>query len=393
MALTIRKWLQSIDLPLLTSQTMTVHKPIKAPDLNDLAFELATADQLSERLPRIIENLQMSLNDLFTSRQRCDLLVIFSMPETSETYVHHAQQNQPHPKLLQSLHREFTKNTPAENELLTISHQSKHWQLLAKRILRYDKVVVWLLCSFDDKVPDSKKINWALSPIEQGLMKGIYAWYQREQRVKNALQTERSIYAAELHDSLAQVLGYLRIKSAKLDKLCQQEPYKELQPITEDLRSYTLCAYRQTRELITSSRITMQTDNLAEGVINSINEFKHQSAIFFELDNRMRINTLSPKQSLQILYIIRESLSNIVRHSHATYASILLNPVNSNQLEVVIEDNGIGIEPSAARRDSFGMQIMRERAERIGGSLSITNRDQGGSQTRLLLNVEDSSES
>ncbi|KKN25905.1 hypothetical protein LCGC14_0880160, partial [marine sediment metagenome] len=185
--------------------------------------------------------------------------------------------------------------------------------------------------------------------------------------------------------SLAQVLGYLRMKSVKLDKLCDAPEYQALQPISKDLANYTQCAYHQTRELITSSRLSMQSDNLSHGVINSIKEFEHQSAIVFDLDNRLPLNMLTPQQSMQMLYIIRESLSNIVRHSHATFARVVLLLKNSQRLEIQIEDNGIGIDPDAARTDSFGLQIMKERAERIGAELTINPGSDGG--TRICLNL------
>lgn len=187
-------------------------------------------------------------------------------------------------------------------------------------------------------------------------------------------------------------MGYLRLKSAKLDKLCQKDSYQDLKPITEDLAAYTHCAYRQTRELITSSRLTMQTDNLAEGVVNSIKEFEQQSAIVFELDNRMQLNLLTPKQSMQILYIVRESLSNIVRHSHASHSRIAIKLSDNQHLQVIIEDNGKGIDSTATRSDSFGLQIMQERAARIGAKLTISHRKGGGTQTELLLIIGDEHE-
>ncbi|HDZ16208.1 MAG TPA: histidine kinase, partial [Methylophaga aminisulfidivorans] len=94
---------------------------------------------------------------------------------------------------------------------------------------------------------------------------------------------------------------------------------------------------------------------------------------------------LTPQQSMQMLYIIRESLSNIVRHSHATFARVVLLLKNSQRLEIQIEDNGIGIDPDAARTDSFGLQIMKERAERIGAELTINPGSDGG--TRICLNL------
>jgi len=253
----------------------------------------------------------------------------------------------------------------------------------------HDKQTVWLLFIFRHTAPNPKQLKWQAASIENTLFKGLHAWYENEAKLAKALESERAIYAAELHDSLAQVLGYLRMKSVKLDKLCQQDQYADLKPITEDLASYTQCAYHQTRELITSSRLTMQSENLSQGVINSIREFEQQSGIVFELDNRLPLNMLSPQLSMQMLYIIRESLSNIVRHSHASHARVILILKNSTLIHVYIEDNGTGIDPNAARSDSFGLQIMKERAERIGAELQVVERSGGGTRVELSLNIGD----
>jgi nitrate/nitrite-specific signal transduction histidine kinase len=392
MATKLKQWLEGLDFSLSTRQSEQRRIEIKAPDLNDLAFELATANEISETLPDVLRELQKVMDDLFPKKEQAKLLILFSSPSTSETFLHHSDEMPPSSRFIQELHRTFTLNKAAKSEQIELSVKEKSWSIVPRQLMESNNLTIWLLFSFSDQLPGMEKIKWRTAAIEQTLTKGIKAWYQREQKVKNALQTERSIYAAELHDSLAQVLGYLRIKSAKLDKLCQQDQFEELKPITEDLAAYTHCAYRQTRELITSSRLTMQTENLSQGVVNSIQEFEQQSAIVFELDNRMQLNVLSPKQSMQILYIIRESLSNIVRHSHASHSRVMLNLKNSRFLQVVVEDNGTGIDPEAARRDSFGMQIMQERAERIGAELNITNRSGGGTRTELNLDLGENNE-
>ncbi len=166
--------------------------------------------------------------------------------------------------------------------------------------------------------------------------------------------------------------------------MCQNPEYEALQSMTEDLAIQTQNAYRQTRELITSSRLAMQSDNLAQAIVNSITEFEQQSAIVFELDNRIPAKLLDAKESTQVLYIVRESLCNIVRHSHASHARVILRQ-RQESLQILIEDNGSGIDADAARPDSFGQQIMQERAKRIGGRLTISNRPQGGTRVELSL--------
>jgi len=133
----------------------------------------------------------------------------------------------------------------------------------------------------------------------------------------------------------------------------------------------------------------MQSESLSQGVTNSVREFEQQSAIVFELDNRLPANLLPPKQSIQILYIIRESLSNIVRHSHASHARVRLILKDPRKLHIQVEDNGTGIDFAAARSDSFGLQIMHERAERVGAKLQISQRHDGGTLVQLDMDIGD----
>lgn len=354
-------------------------------DYNDLAFTLAAASEISKTLPLVLTRFQEQLNDVLVEQQRPQLFVLFSQPSSSESFLHHSQDLSPSATFIQAIHRKFTVGRAPTADVIDIGTDSNSLKIIPKRLFEHDNQVVWLLFAFHADLPNPKQLSWHSASIENTLSKGLQAWHQREDQINQAIEAERAMYAAELHDSLAQVLGYLRMKSVKLDKLCDAPEYQALQPISKDLANYTQCAYHQTRELITSSRLSMQSDNLSHGVINSIKEFEHQSAIVFDLDNRLPLNMLTPQQSMQMLYIIRESLSNIVRHSHATFARVVLLLKNSQRLEIQIEDNGIGIDPDAARTDSFGLQIMKERAERIGAELTINPGSDGG--TRICLNL------
>ena len=380
--LSIQEWL-SQRLQLVSQQKSV--KP--ALNLDDLVFKLATANDISETLPKVLVALQQMVNGPFTHTEHGDLLVLFSNSLTSESFLHHSLEVAPAPKLIQALHQHFTMRRTSEKSIINLQINAAALTLVPIRLFEHDNQTVWLLMMFRLSVPDEKKLKWEMAVIEQTLSKGLQAWFQRESKVKQALAAERAIYAAELHDSLAQVLGYLKLKSAKLDKLCLKDEYAELKPITEDLAAYTQCAYHQTRELITASRLTMQNESLSQGVTNSVREFEQQSAIVFELDNRLPLSPLPPKQSIQILYIIRESLSNIVRHSHATHARVALLLTTPSQLHIQIEDNGTGIDFASARHDSFGLQIMQERAERIGAKLKIMQRAAGGTVVQLDMDL------
>jgi PAS domain S-box-containing protein len=88
------------------------------------------------------------------------------------------------------------------------------------------------------------------------------------------------------------------------------------------------------------------------------------------------------KHSLAVFRIIQEALTNILRHSKATRASVGINMKNNN-LRVVIRDNGIGIDPAILTSlKSLGLIGMKERARAFGGEVYFTNLKGGG--TRIL---------
>jgi len=119
-------------------------------------------------------------------------------------------------------------------------------------------------------------------------------------------------------------------------------------------------------------------------ISQAISEFEQRSAIVFEMDNRVGGQLLTEDDS-QTIFIVREALNNIVRHSHASHARVQLLRQKDSSIRIRIEDNGKGISADEARPDSFGMKIMQERAEKIHANLFILPRKQGGTRIELVI--------
>jgi nitrate/nitrite-specific signal transduction histidine kinase len=394
MAIKIKTWLEQFFNTFSETASPQPTHIIEAHEaLNDVAFAIATSDEINKTLPPLLNVVEAQLNQQFNGPEQCHVNVLFSSPSTSETFVHHPSDSTPSPEMLHSLHRYFTNG---HNDLINdacyldalVEHPFPD-PLYGYKLTESNEMNIWLLITFPHKVPCANQVRWKCTAVETLLKKGFTAWAQQEKKISKAIASERAIHAAELHDSLAQVLGYLRIKSAKLDSLCQSNAYHELKPVTEDLAAYTHYAYRQTRELITSSRLSMKGDNLTQAILDSVSEFEQQSAIVFEYDNRLKKNITNPQQSMQLLYIVRECLNNIVRHSHASHARIVIKEALPSHIEIYVEDNGIGLDAKKARNDSFGLKIMHERAERIDATLIIQPHPNKGTQVILRLPVGD----
>ncbi len=100
-----------------------------------------------------------------------------------------------------------------------------------------------------------------------------------------------------------------------------------------------------------------------------------------------------PVVEVQLLRIIQEALTNVRKHAAARRVQVSF-AVQSDQAQVIIEDDGCGFDPTipddgtqhAIRNTQhFGLRIMRERAEAVGGSLEVHSApDQG---TKVMVQV------
>ncbi|WP_255519793.1 histidine kinase [Cupriavidus sp. IK-TO18] len=207
---------------------------------------------------------------------------------------------------------------------------------------------------------------------------GNFRRMQEGRRV--ALIEERTAMARELHDSLAQSLSYMKIQVSRLQTLADRGDAREgLEATAEELRDGLNGAYRKLRELITTFRTQINVQGLAAALEEALDEYGARSSVAMTLDNRLKGCQLSANEEFHIVQIVREALSNVVRHAGASQATVRLLPEENGAIAIVIEDDGLGFEPAADPRNQHGTAIMRERALSLDGALSISPRPGGGS--------------
>ncbi|ATE61789.1 histidine kinase [Thauera sinica] len=205
-----------------------------------------------------------------------------------------------------------------------------------------------------------------------------------EQERLLALQEERSVIARELHDSLAQALSYMKIQVSLLQPLLG-DPARaaEAAAVLADLREGIGAAYRQLRELLVSFRLELSGD-FPTLLREAVQEHAARGGVQVELSTRLADCGLSPNQEVHVLQIVREALSNMVRHANARRASVSLSCGPGGEVGVVIEDDGVGLGGSPADPwQHHGLAIMRERARGLGGTLEISPRPGGGTRVGL----------
>ncbi len=210
-------------------------------------------------------------------------------------------------------------------------------------------------------------------------------------KLRKAQFQERATIARELHDSLAQSLSYLKIQSSRLQNILTASDMQglgkamEIDAMMQDLRMNLNIAYRHLRELISTFRLTMGGKDFSQALNDSVEEFSKRSGIAFDIDNRLPADVLSVTEETQLLHIIRESLSNVVRHSRAKFALISILYTEQGQVKASVEDDGIGIPDISNPEQHFGIIIMQERAHTIGGDINLTERPGGGACLTILF--------
>ena len=238
--------------------------------------------------------------------------------------------------------------------------------------------------------------DWQLQLLEavaKHIAIAIGTTYRISSARRLALYEERSVIARELHDSLAQALSYLKIQVSRLEKSLQQADNEQtIHSIVKEIRNGLSDAYRQLRGLLTTFRIGLDGQSLNQQLQETVREFRERTNIDIQLDNQLHEQQLTANEDIHVLQIIREALSNIIRHSGCGTALISLrgNHAPGSVIRLTIEDDGCGLPGSPERLNHYGMRIMEERARSLNSTLTVQNTDRIG--TRICVEFTSSKE-
>ena len=207
---------------------------------------------------------------------------------------------------------------------------------------------------------------------------------QRNQRRRRlALMDERSAIAGELHDSLAQALSYMKLQIARLQleigRSCTAcTPGSAMLDISGEIKTGLDSAYRHLRELLSAFRTSMPPGGLHQALREVVDELEARAGTGVSLDFRLGSQPLTANEEFHLLQIVREALTNVIRHARAAHAVVQLALLASGEVAVRIEDDGRGIAPDSGGEGHHGLSIMRERARQLDGSLAIQPGASGG---------------
>lgn len=205
-----------------------------------------------------------------------------------------------------------------------------------------------------------------------------------------AVFEERDRLARELHDDLSQTLGYLKVKASITEDLLDEGNLVKAKDSLQQVKKVCENLYTSTREEIFNLRTHVQEQ---QGFFDTLREYLSEYRTHYGLQVELVVENeclqgIPPQISCQVMRIIQEALSNVRKHSQANEVYLSCSSQEGGQLCVLVEDDGQGFQPAQVvgkKEEKIGLQIMQERAESIGGSLSLQSKP--GQGTRVTINV------
>jgi signal transduction histidine kinase len=197
--------------------------------------------------------------------------------------------------------------------------------------------------------------------------------YQRRITLAGVL-AERRRMARDLHDGLAQELAFITTQARRLQSA----------PDTRAAARVVAAAERaldEARGAITA--LTRREGDPFEVELSQVAEqLTSRAGTRLRLDVDPRV-AVAPERRDQLLRILREAVTNGVRHGAAS--SVAVELAGGDGLRLTVSDDGGGFDPSALRNGGFGLTSMHERAAAMGGELRIRSRPGRGTEVEVVL--------
>jgi two-component system nitrate/nitrite sensor histidine kinase NarX len=200
-----------------------------------------------------------------------------------------------------------------------------------------------------------------------------------------AVSEERILLAQELHDSIAQVLAFLKIQVQLLRGAISKQRGEEVERALGEIDTGVRECYANVRELLVHFRTRPGHEDIEHALRATLTKFERQSSLSTHLSILGDGLPLPPDQQVQVLHIVQEALSNVRKHAQADHVSLRIEQVPRWSFEVQDNGRGFTVTASDAAQTHVGLQIMRERAQRIGAQLTIDSPPEGGTRVRLVL--------
>ena len=209
-----------------------------------------------------------------------------------------------------------------------------------------------------------------------------------------ATAVERDRIARELHDSLAQTLGFIRLQAATAGEALRQQQEAMARTALATIGDSAGDAYAEVREAILGLRSggAGADRNLVDALREYVARYREQTGVEVDLaiGSDVAEVSLAPAVEVQLVRVVQEALANVRKHARTARARLdleIATGASGPRLRATIADDGRGFDMGRPGGEAghFGLAIMRERAEGVGGALTIESAPDRG--TRVVVEM------
>lgn len=259
-----------------------------------------------------------------------------------------------------------------------------------------------------DYTEDQLAIIQAIAhPMTLAIQLARQARQQRDEARNTAVLRERNRIARDIHDTLAQsltaVLFQAQAATGALDRETP-EPQTALRHLSRvsALTGEGLEEARRAVFALRPLRLESAGDGSTLGAARArlCDERRAQSGVSAHYLQEGAPQPLSPRLEAGLLRVAQESLFNVTRHAEASAVWVEL-AFENGAVALRVQDNGLGVEAAALRAfemrkpqvrtdgGGLGLAGLRERAEALGGTLTLSSRPGQGTEVRVVVPLDD----
>lgn len=233
----------------------------------------------------------------------------------------------------------------------------------------------------------NKKIELAHQKQHQKAEEEIFELLKEYQTKFNTIKLkEQNRISRELHDSVLNKLYGTRLQLGILNSSDALEVKKKRLDYVDLLQEIELEIRNISHDLHTDGiEVHLEYSNLLEDLIQEKNDLAKTHFTFSDT-TELDWNTIDGLVKIAIYRIIQETLQNVIKHSEADNCAVTLTQIDSNKLQMLVEDDGKGFDSNNKKNIGIGLKNIQERAGLAEAELFITSNLGIGTKIEVVFN-------
>jgi signal transduction histidine kinase len=236
----------------------------------------------------------------------------------------------------------------------------------------------------------SEWVSWTAAMLIIWLMARVLVRQERlvaenarlhERARQAAILEERQRLSRELHDSVTQALYGVSLYAEAASRALTAGDTAPVASNLREIRETTQEALDEMRLLLFELRPPLLEERGLFGALQSrLGAVEARAGLMTDLHGEESVR-LSPETEQELYRLAQEALNNVLKHAHARQVTVRLD-VAGDRAILEVADDGVGFEPELRNGGGFGLHGMRERAERLGGTLEVESAPGTGTRVR-----------